>query len=240
MRELVAERLTRVQMRRRLPEPGPGRSRYGARGEIPELTDDDPALVRIVALAAESATGWALFERAADTMLVIPPFPVEQPLDLDRIDPAALVELLERRRAVALFLLRLGGFAVGFYRGDALVDSKTDRRFVKNRHRKGGQSQRRFERIREKQVDELFALACATARQKLTPYEDEIMHVVLGGDRRTLQAFRKQCRFFDHYGERLIDRVLHLRGDPRHASLEGAPRELWSSDVYTVAVRGEG
>ena len=165
-------------------------------------------------------------------MLVAPPFPIDVARDANAIDPAPLAGLLDRRRSYAVFLLRLGGFSVGFFRGDSLVDSKTDQRFVKNRHRKGGQSSRRFERIREKQIDELFDKACAAARDRLAPYESEIEHVFLGGDRRTLQAFRKVCTYFDSFGARLMPRVLHVPGDPRKATLEAMPREVWSSDVW--------
>jgi peptide subunit release factor 1 (eRF1) len=151
------------------------------------------------------------------------------------------VELLERRRVVAVCLLRLGGFSAGVFRGESLVDSKTAQRFVKNRHRKGGQSQRRFERIREKQVHELFGMACEESREKLGPYEEEIQHVFFGGDRRTLQAFRKECPYYDEvFGSRLMRRVLAVPGDPRRALLEAMPREVWASEVYRVDFRLEG
>jgi len=45
-------------------------------------------------------------------------------------------------------------------------------------------------------------------------------------------AFRKVCPYFDRFGDRLRARVLPITGDPRHASLEALPREIWSSDVY--------
>ena len=135
-----------------------------------------------------------------------------------------------------MLLLRLGGFSVGFFRGTALVDSKTDQRFVKNRHRKGGQSQRRFDRIREKQVDELFGKACETARETLAQYEAEIEHLFFGGDRHTLQAFHKECSYFERFGARVMQRVLPVPGDPRRASLDAIPREVWSSEIYVVRV----
>ena len=124
---------------------------------------------------------------------------------------------------------------MGLFRGETLVDAKTGQRFVKNRHRKGGQSQRRFDRIREKQTFELFGAVCETAREKFDPHEREIEHVLFGGDRRTLMAFRKQCTYFERYGERVMERVLPVPGDPRRAQLERMPREIWSSELYVVA-----
>ena len=72
------------------------------------------------------------------------------------------------------------------------------------------------------------------AREKLEPYEQEIEYVFFGGDRHTLQDFRKECTFFERFGDRVMSRVLLVPGDPRRDSLDLAPREIWSSDVYTV------
>lgn len=232
------ERLTKRQLLARLLDPASsGRTAYRRQGGVPSfddlsLADDDrDALERA---AGASPTGNVLFVTAADTMLVAPPFPIEEDFEARAIERQPLEALLERPRVYAVFLLRLGGFSVGFFRGESLIDSKTGQRFVKGRHRKGGQSARRFERIREKHIDELFDKACETAREKLAPYEREVQHVFLGGDRRTLQQFRSVCDYFDGYGGRLMPRVLHVPGDPRKATLEAVPREVWSSDVWTV------
>ena len=231
------EHLTRRRLLARLPDEGaPGWTSYAPPGAVPAF--DEPALApddaqRIAEIAVASETGSILLLRPGETMLVVPPFPVEAAVNYSEAHCRPLVELLERPRVVATFLLRLGGFSVGFFRGDAVVDSKTDRRFVKNRHRKGGQSQRRFDRIREKQVHELFGKACAEAREKLGEYEDEIEYVFFGGDRLTLLAFRKECTYFERFGDRVMRRILPVPGDPRRASLDAMPAEIWSSDVYT-------
>jgi hypothetical protein len=221
-----------------LPEDGaPGRALYtppGGRIRFDARLDKDEA-ERLVDAAAASRTGAAVFEYGGGAMLIAPPFPIERAESFDAAHTAPLVELLEKRRSYAVFLLRLGGFAVGFFRGDALVDSKVDQRFVKGRHRKGGQSSTRFARIREKQVHELFAKACEASANKLAPYESEIEHVFFGGDRRTLQAFRKECAYFDRFGDRLMDRLLPAHGDPRLAMLASMPHEVWSSDVWRPA-----
>ncbi|HYM13979.1 MAG TPA: Vms1/Ankzf1 family peptidyl-tRNA hydrolase [Dehalococcoidia bacterium] len=231
--------VTRRQLLARLPDGGAaGVTRYVMSGEMPELADlglDAEDVDRLAEVAEASETGCVLFAREADVTLVVPPFPVEEAVTYSELWPAILVELLERRRTVAVCLLRKGGFSAGVFRGEALVDSKTAQRFVKNRHRKGGQSQRRFDRIREKQVHELFGIACSESREKLEPYEGEIQHVFFGGDRHTLQAFRKECSYFERFGARVMRRVLPVPGDPRRALLEAMPREVWASDAYRVA-----
>ncbi len=230
------EHLTRRRLLAWLPDEGaPGWTSYRTPGMTPALEktglESDDA-DRVAAIAAASDTGSVMLARPGQTMLIVPPFPVEAADDYSELYARHLVELLQRPRVVATFLLRLGGFSVGFFRGDAIIDSKTDRRFVKNRHRKGGQSQRRFDRIREKQVHELFGKACAEAREKLGEYEDEIQHVFFGGDRLTLLAFRKECSYFERFGDRVMSRILPVPGDPRRASLDAMPAEIWSSEVY--------
>ncbi len=238
MTNITREHAARGKLLRMLPDAGaPGWTSYRPPGETPafgECAIDPETAEELAEIARASETGSVLLARGSDVTLIVPPFAVERSDDYSEMYTAPLIELLERPRAVAVFLLRRGGFSVGFFRGSAVADSKTDRRFVKNRHRKGGQSQRRFDRIREKQVHELFAKACGEAREKLEPYEDEIQHVLFGGDRHTLQDFRKECTYFERFGERLMRRILAVAGDPRRESLDAMPREIWSSEVYTA------
>lgn len=240
MNEITREHVARGKLLKMLPDGGAaGWTSYRPPGEGPSFgpLDVDPETAeRFAAIALDSDTGSVLFARADHVTLIIPPFPVVEAIDYSELYTRLLVELLERPRTVAVLLLRRGGFSVGFFRGGAVADSKTDQRFVKNRHRKGGQSQRRFDRIRERQVHELFAKACAEAREKLEPYEAEIEFVFFGGDRHTLQDFRKECTYFERFGDRVMSRVLLVAGDPRRESLDLAPREIWSSQMYTAAV----
>jgi peptide subunit release factor 1 (eRF1) len=214
-----------------LPAEGiEGSSHYRPSGAAPTLRLPES----LQAVAEASDTGHTAFITADAALLVLPPFPLDITANHERIVTAPLIEHVALDRTCAVFLLRLGGFAVGVLHGDAIVDSKVDQRFVKNRHRKGGQSQRRFERIREKQIDELFKKACETAREKLSPHDDAIEYVVLGGDKRTLQAFRKRCDYFDGFSQRLLSRVLPVAGDPRHETLVAIPRALYACEVYSV------
>ena len=242
MTEITREHVARGKLLQELPEAGaPGWTSYRPPYEPPSFGafDVDPdTAARFEEIARESDTGSVLFARSEDLTLIVPPFPVVEAIDYSELYAPPLVELLQRPRTVAVLLLRRGGFSVGFFRGRDVADSKTDQRFVKNRHRKGGQSQRRFDRIREKQVHELFAKACGEAREKLEPYEEEIEYVFFGGDRHTLQDFRKECTYFERFGERVMSRVLLVAGDPRRESLDLAPREIWSSEVWRALRAG--
>ncbi|HEY8172663.1 MAG TPA: Vms1/Ankzf1 family peptidyl-tRNA hydrolase [Dehalococcoidia bacterium] len=232
------KRLSKRALIARLPEEGsPGVTVYSRPFETP-VAEALPEAESLLEAASESDTGSVLFITDDEAALVIPPFPQPETVSFDAINATPLVELLDRSRMLGVLLLRLGGYTVGILRDDSIIDSKTGTRFVKNRHRKGGQSQRRFDRIREKQTDELFEAACETAKRMLVSYDAQIEHVFLGGTKQTLIAFRKECAFLDRFGPRLRSHVLTVTSDPRRASLDDIAHEIWSSDVYTLARTG--
>ena len=218
--------LTRRQLIAALPDSGArGVTSFAAPGTQPAIGDaglDSDTGARFAEIASDSDTGVVLFAREADVTLIVPPFPVEEAVtysELSHGDRSS--SCWSGARTVAVFLLRLRRLQRGGVprRGAGRLEDRP--RFVKNRHRKGGQSQRRFDRIREKQVHELFGKACAESREKLEPYEDEIEHVFLGGDRHTLQAFRKECTYFERFGERVMPRVLPVAGRPASGDAGG-------------------
>jgi peptide subunit release factor 1 (eRF1) len=174
-----------------------------------------------------------LFWSPAHSYAVRPPFPPGENRRLPGWDPAPLLDILGRQYQLGVLLLRRGGFSIGIFSGDVLVDSRTGTRFVKNRHRKGGQSQRRFDRIREKQIDELFEKACDAARAKLGPVREVLDAIFLGGDRRTVQAFRQHCTYLATLDEKLQSRFI-TTPEPRQETLKLAYQQIWRSDWIEI------
>ncbi|HEY8490050.1 MAG TPA: acVLRF1 family peptidyl-tRNA hydrolase [Dehalococcoidia bacterium] len=203
---------------------------------------DGPAAAPLAALGGVSLpsraaeTGAVLF-LGEETFLVVPPFPLAAGGAYHGYRPEPLRELLARDRLVGIVLLRLGGFSIGVFEGERLLDAKTDTRFVKGRHRAGGQSQRRFERIREKQIQELFDEACGVARTKFGPVERRLEHIFLGGERHTLGAFRRRCRYLEGLADRIAPRILNAP-EPKREVLEQMAAEVWKSEV--AVLRGGG
>ena len=125
-------------------------------------------------------------------LVIAPPFPITgdliNPVDLDSIKA-----FLELPRIVVVVLLRLGSYAVGVIDDGAIASSKSGTRYVKGRHKAEGQSQRRFERNREKWVRELFDRVCLELTKRLPEDRGDIDHIALGGDRHILDDFVKRC-----------------------------------------------
>ena len=178
----------------------------------------------------ESETGAVVFWSDQIGLVVEPPFPLEKTARRMGIHTAALRSLLQREPVMAVLLLRLGSYSVGVFRGRRLLDAKTGTRYVKGRHSAGGTSQRRFARVREKQIHQLYVKVCAVTRQKLEPYAGELEHIFLGGERHTLTGFVKECPFLQRLELLISGRILPV-GEPRRRELERMPNEIWKSRV---------
>lgn len=179
---------------------------------------------------SKSSTGGVLLWGEHGRYLVLPPFPLADRMSSSGFDVELLRSLLVKETTVALLLVRLGAYAVGVFRGEDLVSSKVGTGLIHSRHKKGGSSQRRFERHREKQTEYFFERVCERARDRLAEHLGEIELVFYGGERHTVLEFRKQCDFVRALDDRVSERLLNVR-EPKQASLEAAIEEVWASRV---------
>jgi hypothetical protein len=199
--------------------------------ELPSNSAFDPVLAAV----NTADVGAALFWDAQTLRVVLPPLPIAGKPLAAGLDTAPLLSLLKTEPLIGVCMVRLGRFGVGVYQGEKLLDSKTDRRFVKGRHKKGGSSSNRFRRIREKQADELYKKVCTVLQEHFEPYERKLDHFFLGGEASTLVGFRGRCLYLKTFERVLRSRVLDIR-EPGHEALEKLPRTLWESIVYEVQV----
>jgi len=161
-----------------------------------------------------------------------PPFPPLEPLAAEGFEPGPLLAHVTRERVVGVLLVRLGGHAAGVFAGRRLVDSKVGTRPVHGRHRKGGSSQRRFERRREGQARVALEAAADVAARILLPHEPDLEALVLGGDRRALATVLEDPRLRS-LARRGSDRVLDVP-DPRLAVLRATPARFLATVVRPV------
>jgi len=233
-----AHTLTRRSLLRLMDEIEDGLSCGGEAALLPPGDVPGSGWGWLPATARASETGLALVRSESFEIAVAPPFPVERASGSEvpggPLEP--LRELLLRKRLVAVVLLRLGAYAVGILHDGHLVLSKTGTRYVRGRHRAGGQSQRRFERNREKWVRELFDEVCGVCRSRLGPYAGGLQHLAIGGDRHVLGQFLKRCGWLAPLADRLLPSHVPVRR-PGLAALRRAGEAVWSSRVYVGRVQ---
>ena len=198
--------------------------------QLEGITAEPPLPPEIAQLAADSPTGAVLFWGPPRRLLIRPPLPITDRFVASGYDVEALRRCLQQKATIATVLVRLGRFAVGAWRGEKLLSSKTSTGLVHGRHRKGGSSQRRFERHRQQQSHDFLDRACGHARDVLEPHLAELDYLVYGGGRDTIRSLRKQCPFLSRLAVPELPPLLAIP-DPRRSVLEDAIVEVWSSAV---------
>ena len=213
------------------PNPTEGYTLYLAHDGLSGLPR---ALTEAVPDLGSWPTGAVVFGSAQRQLVVLPPFTVEGRDAVVGWDAGFLMSTLQRERDIAVVLLRLGRFAVGVFRGPKLIASKTDTRYVKGKHKAGGTSQLRFQRIRENQARALFVKTCEMAKRVFGPYEDSLHHLALGGEKYTLLGLRERCPYLVRLKKGLLPRVLEARV-PNFETLQKCGPRLYESMLLEVS-----
>ena len=206
---------------------------------------------RRVVVEAERVEGWlqrfaerhgaTRWSATADTVVVeaedgstarlIAPFP---PLMGGSAAYGGIVEHVLRDRRVGVLLVRLGGHAAGVFEGTRLVSSKVGSRQVHGRSAAGGWSQQRFARRREGQVRVALTAAADVAARVLLPEVGRLDAVVLGGDRRSVDAVLDDRRLAAL--RPLVAEPLLEVPDPRLAVLRATPAAFRAVRIDVVDV----
>jgi hypothetical protein len=200
-------------------------------GNLLEKALDPPAIPpELAELAAASKTGAVIFGSPSQTRLVIPPFPIMEEYCARGYVVEPLSSLLKRNFRVALFLIRLGAYAIGLSEGEKLVTSKVGTGLIHGRHKKGGSSQQRFRRHREKQIEYFLTRVCGHIQEHIKPHALTLDFVVYGGAQTTILLLQKQCPFLARLEGAILPPLLDIP-EPRQAVLEKAVRRVWASSV---------
>ena len=205
--------------------------RIDSRSIHPPRVGTDEVSIIINAIEG-SDTGVAVFIGHGRAIAICPPFPLDADAHHDGAVASPLLRLLDTEYTIGIILLRLGRYAVGVLRGDRLLASKTATRYMKNRHRAGGQSQRRFQRSRERLIRELYDKTCQTARDVFTPHADGMDYILLGGESSTLNGFIDRCPRIRALADKTLDRRLAI-DLPNQKTLNNIAFEAWKSRVYS-------
>ena len=228
---LTKDRLRNLLNVRRPSPDEPSSSVYLRPGDFATSSEWRERLARLGGTPEESGCGLVGLRSGNRALVIAPPFPVAESSQHEGWHEEPLWALLDTERLVGVVLVRLGRYSVAVYRGEALASSKTDSRYVKGKHHAGGTSQLRFTRVREGQMRRLYVKVCETVRAQFEPFAGELDHVVLGGERFTLNGFLKVCRRLEEYKNITLKRRLNIR-DPKRDTLDDLGSTLHESRVW--------
>ncbi len=188
--------------------------------------------------ALNSPTGLAfLYTKTDDTryqprLAIAPPFPIQS--EVETTDRETLLQSIDPSLHVAIILIRYGYVAIAIAHDETIIVSKTDTRWVPNRHRAGGQSANRFKRSREKWAREFFDKSARLATERFTTYPHHIHHLIFGGDKHVINQFLGRATLPNNLSDRILQRRLNTLRPNRNA-LKDAVRQAWSSTIYELA-----
>lgn len=189
-----------------------------------------PELTKI---AAASGSGSVLFWGETARYLIVPPFPLPRKDVQSGYAVDTLVRLLEQDFTVALILVRLGAYAIALCRDETAIKSKVGTGLVHGRHRKGGSSQQRFQRHREKQTEQFLLRVCHEVLQLLESQTGELDYLVYGGAWTTILSLQKRCAFLEKFSSQTLRPLLDIP-KPNRGVLDGAARRVWTSTVIEL------
>jgi hypothetical protein len=174
--------------------------------------------------------GSVRLELGGGTMIVTPPFGLAHDGGYEHVVVGPLLEALGEDHTVAALLVRLGGYAVGVFVGEQLMESKVGSRFVKGRHRAGGSSANRFRRRREGQERQLVEEAAAEGARVLAPWRGKVERVALGGDRAATGRVLAAHPDLAWLEPLVLERFLPVP-EPRRRILDALPYQLYAAKV---------
>jgi len=194
-----------------------------------------PVIEKLVQELGESNTGYMIIRRDTEISVIIPPFPFSMDAIIEGDDTIMLEDMFDSSFEVGVVLIRLGRFAIGVLKGDQLISSKTDTRQMKNRHRAGGSSQRRFERSRERLIRELFDKTCEVSKSLFDPHKSTIKYVFLGGEKHTIGRFLNRCEYLQKSGFDIQSRVLSV-DVPNNDAIKSIHQEVYKSKLLNYKI----
>ena len=194
-----------------------------------------PVIEKLVEQLDESNTGYMIIRRDTDVSVIIPPFPFSMDAIIEGDDTIMLEDMFDSSFEVGVILIRLGRFAIGVLKGHQLISSKTDTRQMKNRHRAGGSSQRRFERSRERLIRERFDKTCEVSKSLFDPHKSTIKYVFLGGEKHTIGRFLNRCEYLQKSGFDIQSRVLSV-DVPNNDAIKSIHQEVYKSKLLNYKI----
>ncbi|GEM_PF-4891186 len=201
---------------------------------IDKLNVETEVKEKIIEQFKKSAFGIVLFywERGGKKIIIFPPFPLlrEEIFYRNTFVTEQIREILTKKHVIGVILLHIGQYAVGIFENEKLISSKCGKHFVLRRQKKGGSSARRFQRIREKQIESFFNEVYDVVKEKFGPHIDKINYIIFGGPKLTIKKFQQRNHFMKKIMEKTLKKNIVIR-EANRENLEKSLAEIWKTRI---------
>jgi len=141
-----------------------------------------------------------------------PPLPIKQFIYICGkefyLEP--LKEMARPRNIIAVILLEAGHYTLGLIKGKHIEIIKEEDYYVIGKFKKGGQSARRFERLREEQVNNFYKHLAKIINESLLPILNQVDAIVFGGNTIRVQEFLEKELLDYRVRKKIIDKVISV------------------------------
>ena len=139
-----------------------------------------------------------------------------------------IINFIQKDKKVFIFFIELGSWIIGKIKFKEILASKRGSRYVKGRHKAGGQSQRRFERNREKWIEGLYKKFVLDIDEFFKKnIEDSDYYLAFGEEKVINDLFNYEFK----NKKKFIRRKSSLK-NYNSKTLISASTNIWSSRVY--------
>jgi hypothetical protein len=191
----------------------------------------------VIQEAQRYGTGAVIFwGETENKLIVLPPFALPE----DRVfrgkpETSLLYQFLKKERILGLVLVTWGSYAIGVFKGDKAMESKTGTGYIHKRHRKGGRSEKRFARRTEEQKRDFLRKVANRIDERFGSYRPE--QIFFGGNRLILKPLIEECSYLQSEVQQISNRFLNVRYADREALL-GSLENINKSLVFNLSLPG--
>jgi len=132
-------------------------------------------------------------------------------------------------------LVTWGSYALGVFKGDKLVESKTGTGYIHKRHRKGGRSEKRFARRTEEQKNDFLRRVANRIEERFGGYRPE--QILFGGNRLILKLLIDESSYLKSEVHQISKRFLNVRSANQEALLKSM-EDMNRSLIFDVGQAG--
>ncbi len=173
--------------------------------------------------------------------IVVPPSPIAQFLYIcgREFDTSELEEMVKPKSLVVIVLIEGGKVTIGYLRGKHIELVRDEDFYIIGKTRAGGQSARRYQRIREEKMQEFFKHVAKLLSELLLDNIDNVDAIVLGGNTIRAQEFLEKSDLDYRIREKIVDTIIPVSVVDETGLLQAmkeASRILKETEIYAERV----
>jgi len=144
--------------------------------------------------------------------IVVPPFPIKNFIYIcgKDFDLRPLEEMTIPKNIIVVVLMEAGNYVIGIIRGKDIEVLKEGEYYVIGKTRRGGQSARRYERIREEQIHNFYKHLAKEVNELLLPELENIDAIVFGGNTIRVQEFLEENLLDYRLRDKIVTNIISV------------------------------